>query len=63
MNHDAGIAIFLLTQAGLLIWILSRHDAQIQNLTGWMRRLEDRGDVNGRNIGVLEGINEGVRKD
>ena len=63
MNHDAGIAIFLLTQAGLLIWILSRHDAQIQNLTGWMRRLENRGDVNGRNIGVLEGINEGVRKD
>lgn len=63
MNHDAGIAIFMLTQAGLLIWILSRHDAQIQNLTGWMRRLENRGDVNGRNIGVLEGINEGVRKD
>ena len=63
MNHDAGIAIFLLTQAGLLIWILSRHDAQIQNLTGWIRRLEDRGDVNGRNIGVLEGINEGERKD
>jgi hypothetical protein len=62
MNHDAGIVIFLLTQAGLLIWILSRHDAQIQNLIGWMRRLEDRGDVNGRNIGVLEGINEGERK-
>jgi hypothetical protein len=62
MNHDAGIAIFLLTQAGLLIWILSRHDAQIQYLIGWMRRLEDRGDVNGRNIGVLEGINEGERK-
>jgi hypothetical protein len=63
MEHDIAIALFLLTQAGVLIWILSRHDAQIQNLTGLMRRLEDRSDVNGRNIGVLEGINEGERND
>jgi hypothetical protein len=63
MEHDIAIALFLLTQAGVLIWILSRHDTQIQNLTGLMRRLEYRSDVNGRNIGMLEGINEGERND
>jgi hypothetical protein len=63
VEHDVAIALFLLTQAGVLVWILSRHDAQIQNLTGWMTRLEKNSDLNGRNIGVLEGINERERND
>ena len=63
MNLDTALVLFMLAQGGALIWILSRHDAQIQNLIGWMRWVEERSDVNGRNIGVLEGINAGERKD
>jgi len=52
------LIIFLFTQAGALIWILSKHSADIENLKGWLARIDTRGDANGRNIGVLEGIND-----
>ena len=35
MDKDSAIVLFLLAQAGALIWILSRHDTDIRNLTGW----------------------------
>ena len=63
MDKDSAIILFLLAQAGALIWILSRHDTDIRNLRGWVQHIARLGDTNGRNIGVLEGINEGGRKD
>ena len=62
MDKDSAIVLFLLAQAGALIWILSRHDTDIRNLRGWVQHIARLGDVNGRNIGVLEGINEAEKK-
>ena len=58
MNTDTEIVIFLAAQAGMLIWILSRHDAEIKNLKGWIGSVAHQGSVNGRNLGVLQGIND-----
>ena len=62
MDKDSAIILFLLAQAGALIWILSRHDTDIRNLRGWVQHIARLSDVNGRNIGVLEGINEAEKK-
>ena len=58
MDKDSAIILFLLAQAGALIWILSRHDAEIKNLKGWIGSVAHQGSVNGRSLGVLEGIND-----
>ena len=63
MDKDSAIVLFLLAQAGALIWILSRHDTDIRNLRGWVQHIARLGELNGRNIGVLEGINEAEKKD
>jgi hypothetical protein len=63
MEKDSAIVLFLLAQAGALIWILSRHDTDIRNLRGWVQHIARLGELNGRNIGVLEGINESEKKD
>jgi hypothetical protein len=63
MEKDSAIILFLLAQAGTLIWILSRHDTDIRNLRGWVQHIAHLGELNGRNIGVLEGINEAEKKD
>lgn len=62
MDKDSAIVLFLLAQAGALIWILSRHDTDIRNLRWWVQHIARLGDLNGRNIGVLEGINEAEKK-
>ena len=63
MDKDSAIVLFLLAQAVTLIWILSRHDTDIRNLRGWVQHIARLGDVNGRNIGVLEGINKAGKEN
>ena len=63
MEQNTAIIIFLAAQAGALIWILSRHDADLRNLRGWVSHIANAGDINGRNIGKLEGVNEGKSGD
>ena len=63
MDKDSAIVLFLLAQAGALIWILSRHDTDIRNLRGWVQHIARLGEANGRNIGVLEGINKADKED
>jgi hypothetical protein len=63
MEPYTGVVIFLAAQAGALIWILSRHDADLRNLRGWVGHIANSGDINGRNIGKLEGVNEGKSGD
>ena len=63
MDKDSAIVLFLLAQAVTLIWILSRHDTDIRNLRVWVQHIARLSDVNGRNIGVLEGINKANKGD
>ncbi len=63
MDKDSAIMLFLLAQAGALIWILSRHNTDIRNLRGWVQHISRLGEANGRNIGVLEGINKADKED
>jgi hypothetical protein len=57
----ATVVIFLAAQAGILIWILSRHDSQLIALRELVKTLTVRGSEQNHSIGVLEGINEATK--
>jgi hypothetical protein len=54
----ASVVIFLSAQAGILIWVLSRHDSELAALRETAKNLTSRGSDTNHSIGVLEGINE-----
>jgi hypothetical protein len=63
MNPEAlaTVVIFLAAQAGVLIWILSRHDTELVALRELVKSLTLRGSDQNHSIGVLEGFNEGTK--
>ena len=56
-------AVFLLTQSGLLVWILSNHSARISNLENCTKYRDARGNENGRDLANLTGRFEQSEKD
>jgi hypothetical protein len=53
--EELEIAIFIATQTGLLIWILSDIRADLKNLNTWVTRLDARNYANGNEIAELRG--------
>ena len=51
----AELVIFLITQAGILIWILSNHSARLNAIETFAISRSDRGEANGRAVANLEG--------
>jgi hypothetical protein len=49
------LVIFLITQAGILIWILSNHAARLNAIEIFANARSDRGEANGRAVANLEG--------
>ena len=51
----AELVIFLITQAGILIWVISNHSARLNSLETFATNRSDRGEANGRAVANLEG--------
>jgi hypothetical protein len=51
----AELVIFLITQAGILIWILSNHSARLTAIETFAITRSDRGEANGRAVANLTG--------
>ncbi len=55
MQVAAEIAVAAILQIGTLIWLLSGMKADVRNLTGWVRSIDERGAETARLASELKG--------
>lgn len=62
-TEQVEFAVFVLTQSGLLVWILSNHSARISNLESRANYRDQSGSANGRELANLTGRFNQAEKD